>query len=502
MTALIISFTLLIAGQAYASDPNGSVEYIGDIRILNLWGSWEEMGYAHGYLLGPDIKSVFENYIIELAGGISTYNAARQLIQTYFDIPQEFQDYSAGLLTGAADTVNLYCEHLGRDMDQLDAYVVTCIPDVAALKGWNAPGCSSVSAWGASTQDEPALAGSPAISRNLDFRIDSAATILDVGVLITYDPDDGQEFVAISFAGYLGCLSGMNSSGVSATLNMGNSQGTIQYTPNFVPICMALALGLSEPDFNGSGSFDLEDMKDALTNWNMSNSYAIHLVGDRNLAEGDSCAAVVELNNRYGSAFRYTWDEPSIASNSMILTNHHRVLIPPVTCQRYKALLDSLTLSSDVTLDRLWDFMKTVGYPAAPSGEGTLQAMIFMPEQLRMGVAFATLSEPANEQDPQWIDWVDLFPNHPPEGIEEGTVPEVQFHIAPSPTRGIITVQFAGTASSLRVYDIQGRLMTSVFTQSGMNEYTADLSPLPAGIYRITGSINDAIMSSQVVLLR
>ena len=47
---------------------NGSVEMIGEIRILNVWGSWEEMGYAYGYLLGPDIVEVYEGYFLELAG--------------------------------------------------------------------------------------------------------------------------------------------------------------------------------------------------------------------------------------------------------------------------------------------------------------------------------------------------------------------------------------------------------------------------------------------------
>ncbi|HRW77831.1 MAG TPA: hypothetical protein P5207_04090 [Candidatus Sabulitectum sp.] len=30
---------------------NGSLESIGEIEVVNLWGTWSEMGYAHGRLL-------------------------------------------------------------------------------------------------------------------------------------------------------------------------------------------------------------------------------------------------------------------------------------------------------------------------------------------------------------------------------------------------------------------------------------------------------------------
>ncbi len=53
--SMLISLCLLIVCPLFSEDVNGSIEYIGDIRILNLWGTWPEMGYAHGYLLGPDI---------------------------------------------------------------------------------------------------------------------------------------------------------------------------------------------------------------------------------------------------------------------------------------------------------------------------------------------------------------------------------------------------------------------------------------------------------------
>ena len=503
MTRISCLLTLLtLAAGVSATSVNGSLETIGDISVLNLWGTWEEMGRAHGYLLGPDIRTVFENYFFELAGGVGPYNSARQFVQSNFDIPQEFEDYADGLIAGMADTMSLYSDKLGRDMDQLDIFVVSCTPDIAALKGFKSFACSSVSAWDDATADDPVLLGSPAVSRNLDFYVDDTGAILDGALLTTYDPDDGQEFVTIGFCGYMGCLSGMNASGASASINMGNQQGTVQYSPAFVPVTMALSLGLSDPDFDGSGSFDLEDVKNALTEGNMANSYDFHIVGDRDLAGQDSCAVVAELCNRYGYAFRYTWDEPSIAPSCMILTNHHRVLIPPISCSRYTLLRNSLVADPDVTVDRLWTFMQMVGYPATPGYAGTLQTIVFMPEQREMGLGFATVSTPSYQQDPEWIAWSDIFPNHVGEGIEDTPAPAPVLTVSPNPTTGAVTILATTPLQSLAVYDLTGRRLDLPLTPTPESGYSANFSGLPSGIYRVVATSEGMSATEELVLLK
>ncbi len=55
-------FVLLCPAVIFAGGVNGSLETTGDITIVNLWGTWEEMGTAHGYLLGPDLMDLYEGY--------------------------------------------------------------------------------------------------------------------------------------------------------------------------------------------------------------------------------------------------------------------------------------------------------------------------------------------------------------------------------------------------------------------------------------------------------
>lgn len=498
---LLIIVCLFISGPLQA-DVNGSIEYIGDIRILNLWGTWSEMGYAHGYLLGPDIGEIFHEYFLEMIGGALNYESARLYFLAFFDIPSEFVDYSQGIISGVSDTISIYSDSLGRNLDYIDICVVSSTPDLSALRGINQFLCTSVSSWDNATVGDPELNGSPAVSRNLDYYVDTGSSILENNLLITFDPQTGQDWISVGFPGFSGCLSGMNESGTSACLNMGNNQGTIQYPGKFIPICMAQALGLSDEDFNGSGSCDVQDMKDALTGWSRSNSYDIHVVADRTLAGQDSSSVVVEVNNKNGFAFRYSEDEPGIAPCRMILSNHHRVLIPPVPCYRYSYLMDSLTTNPDVTLERLWDFMEAVGWPATPGTGGTIQTMIFMPEHLKMALAFTTLSTPSFNQVPEWIEWTDIFPNHSPQGIEGSVHTEHTILVSPNPSSGIVTISFPDNIHDISVYDTAGRKMEVNFMYQGDSGASADLSSLPEGIYRISVQVDDGFLSENVVIIR
>ena len=498
----LIILCFLFVSPLFSEDVNGSIEYIGDIRILNLWGTWSEMGYAHGYLLGPDIGDVFESYFLEMTGSVSNYEIVRAYFLTYFEIPSEFVDYTQGIVSGISDTVSIFSDTLGRNIDYIDICVVSATPDLSGLRGMKQFLCTSVSAWDSATLDDPELSGAPAISRNLDYYVDTGNSILDNNILLTFDPEMGQDWISVGFPGFSGCLSGMNESGISACLNKGNYQETIQHTSPFVPICMALALGLSDLDFNGSGTCDVEDMKTALTNWNRLNSFDIHVLASRALAGQDSSSVVVEVNNRDGYAFRYAAHEPDIAPCRMILSNHHRVLRHPVGCYRYAYLMDSLTTNPNVTLERLWNFMGAVGWPATPGSGGTIQTMIFMPEHLKMGLAFATASTPSYNQIPEWIEWTDIFPNHSPQSIEGSINTEQAIRVSPNPSSGIVTISYQGSVHDISVYDTAGRRVAAGFYESGESCLSFDLSSLPESIYRISIQIDNTVFTENVVIIR
>ena len=57
---LILNINLTILAQI-----NGTLDVIHGKKVLKVWGTHSERGYAHGYLLGEEIKHVFDEYVID-----------------------------------------------------------------------------------------------------------------------------------------------------------------------------------------------------------------------------------------------------------------------------------------------------------------------------------------------------------------------------------------------------------------------------------------------------
>lgn len=496
LQALMLAAFIASPGQEVC----GSLEQQGPIEVLNLWGSWEEMGYAQGYLLAPRIKLVYETYMVELAGGVSNIDALRLFYTQHFDTPESFSLLAEGVIDGAADSVDLYSTVLGRELDTLDVLVASAVQDFSGATSVDGLLCSSVSSWGDATAADPELYGAPAVSRNLDYYVDEDGNVFDAMLLVTWDPDTGQDFVSVGFAGYLSTLSGMNESGVCAALNMGDHTGITSWEPDFVPITMALATGLNHDDYDGSGSHDAGDVVAALTDHNRSSSYIIHVLATPELAWQGDTGLVVEVNNLAGYEVRTAGDEPDIAPDHIIATNHHRKLYTPSPGWRYPALMDSLTGDPDMTLERLWWLMGTVGYPPTPGSGGTIQTMVFMPQQRRVGLAFSDESQASWEKQPHWLDWEDLFPNHGT-GVETTEPAEgPRMRLAPNPAAASTCV-YAAEGGSIEVYDACGRRVRARASGCGNGARTLDLSGLSTGIHLVVHRGDSGLSAARLVVL-
>ena len=73
-------------------------------------------------------------------------------------------------------------------------------------------GCTAFAAWGGQTADRHLLVG-----RNFDWE---AAPVFDEDrIVIICEPDNGIPFVSLSWAGMVGCVSGMNRAGLGVMVN-------------------------------------------------------------------------------------------------------------------------------------------------------------------------------------------------------------------------------------------------------------------------------------------
>lgn len=94
-----------------------------------------------------------------------------------------------------------------------------------ALTDLSMVGCTSFAAWGNNTSDGKLL-----LARNLDFY--AGDTFAQNKIVLFIKPDKGYPFMSVTWGGMIGTLSGMNSQGLTITLNAGRSDiPTMAKTP-------------------------------------------------------------------------------------------------------------------------------------------------------------------------------------------------------------------------------------------------------------------------------
>jgi len=85
-----------------------------------------------------------------------------------------------------------------------------------ALQDLAMVGCTSFAAWGNHTED-----GEMLIGRNFDFHVNDEFS--ENKIVAFYNPDEGYKHATVTWAGFIGAVSGMNEKGLTVTINAGKS---------------------------------------------------------------------------------------------------------------------------------------------------------------------------------------------------------------------------------------------------------------------------------------
>ncbi len=400
---------------------NGTVRDMGDHRVVHLWGSPEEMGYAHGYLLGDSILALASGYALALFGLTpSEYEMFRGLILVMLDFPDERVAEAGALIEGMRDAgVELYREELGREIDADDVLLINAAADMFGVE----LGCSSISAWGAATEDDAELDGELAMVRDLDWRWQgSEADLRDHSVVFAFEPSTPgtQRWISMAFPGFIGCLSCLNEQGVGAFQDQGNHPRTIvelDLSDDLVPIHLSLRAGIEAQDYDGDGAGTIHDAVAAVTETGRLGTYDIQLISPADRT--DPPAAVLEADNG-GWALRLPTDDPLPAPDCLAVTNHDRLLHPPEPCNRYgtiEAMVDDLDGQFD--LERLWAIEAAVAQSWGSGG--TIQTVRVIPAELRVDVAFADHGGLAPDNPITSHEWPWLFEDEGPTDDDDTT---------------------------------------------------------------------------------
>lgn len=203
---------------------NGVVREVEGVEVLTVWGTSYEMGYAHGYLLGPRIMELWDRELVR--GQWEVYaNVLPQILELAAILPRH-QAELTGMLAGMADNpeVELYVPELGRDFG---------LDDLSALNCADFNRCEAMAVWGELTED-----GSTITARNFGYAVVPytypGTTMFDNTLLIAYDPSrpNGRRHFTVSWPGVIGCITGMNEAGVTLYINNGEDGVDVLQSPN------------------------------------------------------------------------------------------------------------------------------------------------------------------------------------------------------------------------------------------------------------------------------
>ena len=259
----------------------GRIETHEGMRILRLWGTAEQRGYAHGSLLAKDIHAMmnqeFAARFAEQPGLLQQARAAvPRLIEYPDDIAKELEALWQGFVASGVDRA---MPVLGRDFDQLDLLVANAL-DVFGLMG-----CSSFTVWG-----EQAVGGGVLTARNFDWPL-TGGHMLDQTLLIVQMPENARATATIAWPGYVGTVTGISLDGVVTYLHVGNAKFTMP-EPSSWPAAIAARKILQAA---AAGAARLKQAEELVEYTSPPVGYLTHVVLPEQILEGQP-VAVFETN--------------------------------------------------------------------------------------------------------------------------------------------------------------------------------------------------------------
>lgn len=189
-----------------AGDPAG-------VNVLHLRGTPYEMGFQYGRLLREEVQAC----VYRVVGRARRWASAQSMDEAYDlmapYIPRQEKEEMRGLAHGAAIPLRVI-------------HWLHAIPEVSEYryKGkfkWRGEGtsCSNLVAFGGATAD-----GKVYQLRVLDWNREFG--VQRWPVILVHEPDNGNASVTFSFAGFIGCVSGMNEKGMAfGEMGYGNPEG-------------------------------------------------------------------------------------------------------------------------------------------------------------------------------------------------------------------------------------------------------------------------------------
>ena len=328
----------------------------GELFITRIKGSYYDMGYQYGYLLGQMIIDMWWTYMENFAEELGydaevTDNIIGDLLDKVWDqhmgvqIPDDYKDEFEGIEDGAEEAGYFYkpdkdlsvsdlvrriltladvamADEMGdltamlRLIDQgfsdraLEFYEQTSIynessniyeyasllpPDFKLPK----MACSYFAAWGERTVDGKLYA-----SRNLDYATDTG--ISNYKLITVFEPEGKNATVSVGFAGFTGILAGLNEKGV-AVGHVGSTSvlERLAAEPGLLKSREALEKGSNVDE---AFPYLTNEVNDGINRPNTIGANAMFIWGDPEGSGANAQGVAVELNGIFANVYKHSPD--------------------------------------------------------------------------------------------------------------------------------------------------------------------------------------------------
>jgi len=328
----VFIFIVLIAVLLVGCEPEkssrreGRLEVVDSIKVVNVYGSWSDMGSQYGRLLSEELGDIWN---VKLSGGMNdeAWAIADSLYSHY---PRRFKEF----LEACAESSGLGLERMKavNAMEYID-WVLTNCSGVAVWGARTSPSPSSLTSCNQSANTltscnqsanaptscnqstlRPTAAESPTPSTELIYgRTYDAGAFHEVGrdiVLTVFHPDDSRYSLAtVGFAGEIYCVNGMNSVGMFLELNSGAPSAGFRQNFGITPGPVSLFEMMLE-----AGTMEEVDM--FMNNTPSSASFVIGVADSEEARSYEWCAKGCKRGDSYS-------DDLPQGGQIMVQTNHY-----------------------------------------------------------------------------------------------------------------------------------------------------------------------------------
>jgi len=459
------------------------------IKVVKVWGTHQQRGFALGSLTGLDITDMIVNYIKPQFGSAYTIARTKVIQEIDISIPQIYKDEAQGVIDGmVASGTN------PNNLDQTDILIGNCMLDLGNLLSKSfEQGCSTLMSWGDATTGTD-LDGKSVASRHMDWTYSSI--LINHNVIVVHFPSEANEskWLLAGYDGMISALSGLNQDFGAFQQVLADFYGAGLHNKQYVPVWMAIRKALESSDYNNDGARNVQDLHTVLeesTN-GFADGFIITSLG-RTSTVDSLVAMVAELTpTNPVRTYRYNNYDDKIPGDNLYASNYQIARNNAHNYDtRYNAIVANLGDGTLLSLDSNWTIMRDHSHQS-----NNMQFMQFSPEMDFFRMSVWRNGQQAYKNEPMFWNLNDLF-GDPTVSIKEDAA-KSRLRIYPNPANGLLKISgILPGEYHFEVYDPSARLLISRNNQN--IEAGIDISSLLPGVYLLRLTNKDVTYTERFI---